>query len=131
MLPTPAARASQSVLIVDESDDAREVLRTVLAHRGVQIWEAEDEADGLRMAREVRPDVIVFDIDGDNASDAICNEYAIEAARGDASLVLLGTLRRAQTTSGEFVAKPYQYAPLILRIEQLLEQAPRLRRRAA
>jgi hypothetical protein len=38
-------------------------------------------------------------------------------------MVLLGSARRAGTSpSGEFVAKPYHYAPLILKIEQLLRE---------
>jgi two-component system phosphate regulon response regulator PhoB len=123
------------VLIVDESDDARAVLRTALARRGLQIWEAEDGTDGLRLAREHQPDVVVLDIDAAQTSAAVCEQFADQASRSDTSLVLLGTARGKSSSAGElageFVAKPYHYAPLIRKIEALLDQATRGRRRAA
>lgn len=121
----------QSVLIVDPSEDTRQVLRTVLARRGVQIWESGEAAAGLALAREHHPDVIVFDSDAENASRALWAEYADQVKNDETSLVVLGTARRQRAAASEFVAKPYQYGPLIHKIEALLDEVVSTRRRAA
>lgn len=128
MVPAPAT--SQSVLIVDPSEDTRQVLRTVLARRGVQIWESDEPTAGLALAREHHPDVIVFDTDADSTTRQWWAEYADQARNDETSLVVLGTARRQRAPASEFVAKPYQYGPLIHKIEALLDEVVAARRRA-
>lgn len=118
------------VLIVDESADSRQVLRTALQRRGVTTWETAEGETALRLARQHRPQVIVLDVDADEAGEGVYDQFADHARGGESSLVLLGTARRrGDRDNGEFIAKPYQYGPLIHRIEQLLEQAISSRRR--
>ncbi len=126
--PTPTR---QSVLIVDPSSDTREVLRTMLKRRGVQIFESDEGTAGLEMAREHHPDVIVFDADAENTARGLWAEYANQAKIDETSLVVLGTARRQRAAASEFVAKPYQYGPLIHKIEALLDEVVATRRRAA
>lgn len=121
----------QSVLIVDPSADTRAVLRTVLTRRGVQILESEEGTAGLALAREHHPDVIVFDTDAENATRELWAEYADQVKIDETSLVVLGTARRQRAAASEFVAKPYQYGPLIHKIEALLDEVVASRRRAA
>jgi CheY-like chemotaxis protein len=128
MVSTP--QVPQSVLIVDPSEDSRRVLRTVLARRGVQIWESDEGAAGLALAREHHPDVIVFDSDADNVSRELWAEYADQAKLDETSLVVLGTVRRRGGAASEFVAKPYQYGPLVHKIEALLDEVESARRAA-
>ena len=112
----------RSVLIVDESADSREVLRTVLEHRGLRILEASQPREGLELARQHQPDLIVLDLEPDSTPPEFPSELAAQSTH-QTPLVLLGSARRiaAHPHVGEFVAKPYHYAPLIRRIEQLLE----------
>lgn len=114
----------QSVLIVDESTEAREVLKTALLRRGLQIFEASRTEQGVALARQHHPDVIVVDLEA-QASDAqhVSDDFAAASPLNPASLVLLGTARRiagATSPGGEFISKPYHYAPLIRKIESLL-----------
>lgn len=113
--------ARRSVLIVDESAESREVLRTVLEHRGVRILEASAPQEGLDLARQHQPDLIVLDLELDSSPPELPHELASHATHAT-PLVLLGTARRRKSHPhvGEFVAKPYHYAPLVRRIEQLL-----------
>jgi DNA-binding response OmpR family regulator len=114
----------RSVLIVDESAESREVLRTVLEHRGVRILEASQPREGLELARQHQPDLIVLDLELDSSPPEFPSELAAQATH-PTPLVLLGSARRkaAGRHVGEFVAKPYHYAPLVRRIEQLLESS--------
>ena len=112
-----------SVLIVDRSAEYREVLRTALERRGVRIFEAARADAGLTLARRHRPEVVVLDLDLAAADEtASPQDFANWANGGGYSLILLGTARRHATASpGEFIAKPYHYQPLVLKIEQLLQ----------
>jgi CheY-like chemotaxis protein len=110
-----------SVLIVDSSADNREVLRTVLARRGLQILEAEAADEGLALARNHRPDVIVLDLEAERANAAAIRDQFSEATRGtEQRVIVLGKIRRGPVfTGGHVISKPYHFAPLVHTIEQL------------
>ena len=116
-----------SVLIVDTCLEAREVLRTALERRGMQTLEASGAQVGLDLARQHHPDLIVLDVETTTTQGGRTAEQFQQALGSDhAPLVILGTARRTgKLQSGEFVAKPYHYAPLIHKIEQLLERSRR------
>ena len=54
--------ANELILIVEDNDKNRKLVRDVLAYRGYRIAEAETGEDGVRLARELRPDLILMDI---------------------------------------------------------------------
>jgi signal transduction histidine kinase/ActR/RegA family two-component response regulator len=57
-----AARAARRVLIVEDSADARQMLRLMLELDGHEVHEAEDGITGLAQALDLQPDVAVIDI---------------------------------------------------------------------
>ncbi len=111
----------RSVLIVDRSEDTREVLRTALERRGVPTHCAARVPDGLRLAEEHQPGLIVLDLD---SAPGLSSRFLGQSPASKTPLVLLGTVRRDEgpPPQGEFVRKPYHYGPLIRKIEQLLER---------
>jgi CheY-like chemotaxis protein len=117
--------STPSVLIVDASADNREVLRTVLARRGLHILEADAADDGLRMARDHHPDVIVLDLEAERQdAETIRQQFTAEATSQSSRLIVLGKLRRGPTfTGGHVISKPYHFAPLVHTIEQLAAKA--------
>ena len=52
----------QTVLIVEDSDDARYFMRLALEDLGYLIIEAEDGAKGVQLAQQERPDIILMDL---------------------------------------------------------------------
>ncbi len=115
--------SQQSVLIVDSSEETREVLQTALERRGLRILSADRARQGLELARRHHPDLIVLDleVEGARRPDNPSAPFAEQSRSDHARLVLLGSLRRgAPPADGEFVAKPYHYGPLIRKIEELL-----------
>ena len=52
----------QTILIVEDSDDARYFMRLALEDLGYLIIEAEDGAKGVQLAQEERPDIILMDL---------------------------------------------------------------------
>src|SRR3990172_8707081 len=122
----PALVSERSVLIVDGSEENREVLTAALERRGCKILSASRAERGLELAQRHRPDVIVLDLELSKTSpEELCAPFARQSEVFPTHLVVLGSMRRCQggQLSGEFVAKPYHYGPLIRRIEQLLEAA--------
>lgn len=110
------------VLIVDESAECREVLRTALERKGAQTAEAATPAEGLRAFQAFAPDVVVLDL-AENGQERLPDSAALQQAAGlkATPIVILGTARRSPADAAvHWVAKPYHYAPLVRRIERLL-----------
>jgi DNA-binding response OmpR family regulator len=58
-MPTP-----KTILIIDDDDDLREALAEQLnLHEEFKTQQASTAADGVRMGREIRADLILLDVD--------------------------------------------------------------------
>ncbi|MBP6481660.1 MAG: response regulator [Pseudomonadales bacterium] len=62
LLPAAAPSGAQTVLVIDDDADARTISARVLRGEGCRVLEAESGDEGLRLAREQRPDLIVLDL---------------------------------------------------------------------
>lgn len=124
-LDHPAVSHPRRVLLVDRSDDSRDVIRTVLERRGVEILEAPSARTGLELLRRHRPDVVVLDLEAEAADDLqVRAAYDNELASNQAEMVILGNLREDQSCPDKHVLrKPYHYGPLIQMIEHLVRQS--------
>jgi DNA-binding response OmpR family regulator len=117
-----------SVLIVDRSEESREVLRTVLGRKGLRVLEASRPDQGLRLAQSCQPDVVVLDPEfAHGAAREVTRAFVEQSSGTPCQLLVLGTTRRNHPTvsGGQFVAKPYHYAQLIRKIEALVNPIPR------
>jgi len=56
-------QSSRTILVVDDFDDTRLLLRTWLEKRGFRVVEAEDGIRAVATAQEVRPDLIIMDVE--------------------------------------------------------------------
>jgi len=109
-----------SIVVVERFGNVGEVLRAAFRRRGLHVYEASRTDTGLKLARKVHPDVIVLDVDeqsleAESLDDALCRSSK------STPIILLGTLRRPEICQGECLSKPYHYAVLVSRIEQILE----------
>lgn len=50
------------ILVVDDEKDLRDALRTMLESAGYSVVEASDGEEGLKVAEEEKPDLILLDI---------------------------------------------------------------------
>jgi len=137
MFQRNAAKRPGRVLIVDGSNESRQVLSAVLGCHGLDTLETGEARQGLDMAREQRPDLILLDIEETDVDEATCEQLAsceqtatygqttVQPGQENIPLVLLGSTK---TTRPEFptrqrISKPYHYGPLIRRIEELIRQS--------
>ena len=65
--------ANERILIVEDNEKSRRLVRDVLRVKGYETVETETAEEGLRVAREVRPALILMDIQlpGMNGIDAL------------------------------------------------------------
>jgi DNA-binding response OmpR family regulator len=113
-------------LIVDASQESREVLRMLLELRGATAIEARDPKQALKLTRSEQPDLIVLDADSDSTSSGDpTNDLRAAADRQHTPIVIIGKLRQLQGSAdaGQIVTKPYHYGPLIRKIDRLLAAA--------
>lgn len=117
--------ARQSVLVVDSLEETHEVLRTALGDQGIEVVAARSSAHGLSLARRREMSLIVCDLESDGVSGVLTGKLLLESAARRTPLLVLGNPRRPASglTGCESLPKPYHYAALIRRIEELLGEA--------
>jgi signal transduction histidine kinase/DNA-binding response OmpR family regulator len=59
--PAPLSRHG-TILVIDDDANARELLERTLTREGFKVVTANQGEDGMRLAREVRPDLITLDV---------------------------------------------------------------------
>jgi len=117
------------ILIVEDTEDNRRILRDLLAHAGFEIYEAHDGRAAVAAAEEFRPDLILMDIqlpllDG---YEAIRHIKASTAAQPPpiiavTSYALSGDEERAWAAGCDgYIAKPFSPRQILAKIRELLE----------
>jgi two-component system, OmpR family, alkaline phosphatase synthesis response regulator PhoP len=118
------------ILIVDDEPDLRSVLRFSLEAEQFEVIEASDGEEGLRMACDELPDLVVLDLmlprmDGYK----ICRALKFDDRYRHMPVVILSarsgeTDRRLAMELGAdaFITKPYDLKDLVSRIRERLQQ---------
>ena len=121
---------SKTILVVEDQEDNRQILRDLLASAGFQMIEAHDGEQALIMARSQRPDLILMDIqlpliDGYEATRSLKRDPELRRIPVIAvtSYALSGDEERAREAGCDaYVAKPFSTRNLLATIERFLEQ---------
>jgi two-component system cell cycle response regulator DivK len=76
--------AGELILIVEDNEKNRKLVRDVLAFKGYRLAEAETGEEGVRLARELRPALILMDIQlpGISGIEALAQIRADDSTRG-------------------------------------------------
>jgi DNA-binding response OmpR family regulator len=116
------------VLVIDDDDDIRALVVTLLTRAGVTVRDAPNGRDGLREFHSWRPDLVVLDVsmpelDGWNVLDRIRDMSSVPVlmltARGDE----LERVRGLQAGADDYVVKPFGKQELVARVQALLRRA--------
>jgi two-component system cell cycle response regulator DivK len=119
---------SRRILVVEDTEDNRQILRDLLTHAGFELIEAQDGETGVRMAAEHRPDLILMDIqlpvmDGYEATRRIkaSPELAHIPVIAVTSYALSGDDSKAMAVGcSGYVAKPFSPRALLAKIREFL-----------
>ena len=121
---------SSRVLVIDDDDDIRGLVRTLLERSGSVVRDAPNGRDGLREFHAWRPDLVVLDVsmpelDGWNVLERIRDMSDVPVlmltARGDE----LERVRGLQAGADDYVVKPFGKQELVARVTALLRRASR------
>ena len=117
------------VLIVEDQADIRKLIRMTLEFEDYEIHEASDGAAGLRVARDIKPDLMLLDVmmPGELDGLQVCHHIKSDAATRDTRVVLLTARGQArdreigrEAGADEYLVKPFSPLQLIETIERLL-----------
>ena len=120
------------VLIVEDQADIRKLIRMTLEFEPYEIHEAANGTDGLRLAVEVQPDLILLDVmmPGDLDGLQVCARVrALPALQGTRVVLLTARGQTQDRDAGqeagadEYLIKPFSPLQLIETIERLMPAA--------
>jgi diguanylate cyclase (GGDEF)-like protein len=118
----------QSVLVIDDSADIHALLAVRLKPEGLVLHHAQSPCEGLRMARELRPDLILLDVDMPDASGfEVCRQLKADPRTSMVPVVFLtGASQVYSKVEGfdlgavDYVTKPFEPAELRARVRAAL-----------
>ncbi len=121
---------NKRILVVEDQDDLRAILRDFLSASGYEVIEAEDGGEGVAKARSERPDLILMDIqmpvlDGYEATRQIKALTGLAATPiiAVSSFAMKGDEEKARTSGCDgYVTKPYSPAALLRLIRGYLAE---------
>jgi len=119
---------SKRILIVEDQEDNRTILRDVLSTVGYELIEALNGKDGVRLAQSERPDLILMDIqlpemDGYEATQQIRSIAELKTIPIIAvtSYALSGDEAKARAAGCDgYIAKPFSPRELLAKVRKYL-----------
>jgi two-component system KDP operon response regulator KdpE len=118
---------SGNILVVDDEPQIRRVLRTTLTFRGYELVEASTGEEALELARKVKPDLILLDVNLPGMSGI---ETCRELRRFSAAPIIMLTVRNAERDkvvaldagADDYVTKPFGIEELLARVRASLRR---------
>src|SRR5690606_21715369 len=119
--------AMHRILVVDDDETVREVVRRYLSREGHQMLEAGSGPEALAVFREHRPEVVVLDLmlPGTDGLE-LCRTMRAESSVGVIMLTALGLesdrVVGLEQGADDYVVKPFSPKELTLRVTRLLQR---------
>ncbi len=132
--PEPPPRASETVLVAEDEDGIRALLKRILSEAGYQVIEARDGPDALLTARRydgpihlLVTDVVMPGMSGGELAQALLRsrprlEVLYVSGYADADVLNRGVCR----TDSTFLGKPFSGNELVGKVRALLDKRPAL-----
>jgi CheY-like chemotaxis protein len=123
---------TRTILIVEDEPQNRKLFKDVLQYRGFTVVEARDGREGVALARQHRPDLILMDIqmpvmDGISATrtlkqDAVTQDITVvaltaNAMPGDREKIL-------EAGCQDYISKPFRLHEFLEKIREYLPEDP-------
>ena len=121
--------ANELILVVEDNDKNRKLVRDVLTFKGYEIIEAETGEEGVRLAQERYPSLVLMDIrlPGIDGIEALRQLRAEPATRGIPIMAMTASVMTADrqkiTDAGfdAFQSKPLRMKDFVAAVERLLD----------
>jgi DNA-binding response OmpR family regulator len=118
------------ILVVDDDDDIRGLVRKLLERAGTEVRETPNGREGLREFHAWRPDLVVLDVsmpelDGWSVLERIRDMSDVPVLMLTARADELERVRGLQAGADDYVVKPFGKQELVARVQALLRRAQR------
>ena len=134
MGPAPAGGSGKKILVVDDEEDIRKLVRRLLTDKGHHVLEADRGLVALRLVKEETPDLILLDamlpeLHGFDIAKRIkgSDKY------GAIPILMMSAVYRgwriaedlkANYGIEDYIEKPFRIAEMLAKVTRLLERAP-------
>ena len=121
---------ASKVLIVEDDPNTTRLVGLYLARDGHKVISAADGLEGLRLAREARPDLVVLDLmlpklDGIEVCRALREESDVPVVMLTARVEEEDRLKGLNIGADDYVTKPFSPKELVARIRAVLRRTMR------
>jgi two-component system, cell cycle response regulator DivK len=121
-----------TILLVEDNADNRTIYGTILRHVGYTVAEASSGEEGLRLARELNPSLVLMDvampgIDGWEATRILKQDpttAGIPVVALTAHAMAEDRRRAEEVGCDGYLSKPIEPRRVVEEVKRLLEQAP-------
>ena len=130
------------ILLVDDDPDVVELVRITLEANGYQFYRAENGPAGLKMVKEIRPDLIILDVMMDSTTEGFQVSYQLRSNDPKSEyrefsqipiIMMTGISQKMHMQFSpdqdgdylpvdEFLEKPVRVDPLLEKIKKLLKR---------
>jgi CheY-like chemotaxis protein len=127
----PERARKRTVLCIEDEPEAISLIKLILERGGFRVIGALNGRDGLELAREANPDVVLLDLmmPGLDGWEVTRRMKADEALRGIPVIVLTGVDETSEGSrdlqADDYVTKPFAPRDLIRRVQEAVDPAPR------
>ena len=121
---TVAATGQKTVLVIEDDPWTRTITTALLAGEGFAVVEAKNGEEGLRLAEQAPPDVVLLDLALPTKSGLdVLRELKASRATHDIPVIVVsayGTLMNEQDAhqAAGVIQKPFDYDDLVSHVEQ-------------
>lgn len=120
---------SKKILAVDDESDVILILKTALMSEGYDVETASNGPDGLAIARDQIPDLILLDVmmPGMTGFEVLRELKADDATATIPVIMLTGvsdkkSIQEALTSGTDFyIVKPFEFTDLLAKVEEALD----------
>ncbi len=118
---------SREVLVVEDEDDVRRLMRVLLERAGLAVVEAVNGLEALQLLEAVQPDLVVLDVtmpelDGWQTLERIRDLSDVPVLMLTARAGELDKVRGLRGGADDYVTKPFGRQELLARVEALLRR---------
>jgi len=118
------------ILIVEDNEKNRRMMRDILTYHGYEIIEAENGEEAIKMAKEFNPELILMDMqmpvmDGFAATSILKNDPETRRIKIIAvmSFAMVGDKEKIlQAGADDYISKPLNTRELPERVRKILEE---------
>jgi len=128
--PIAAPRREHTVLVVDDTPDNQDLLRTTFLNAGYNVLTASDGSEGFEVARHERPDLVISDVSMPVVNGVtLCRLIRADAELFTIPLLLVSALHKDTATlveglqagADDYLESPYDPLRLVAKAARLIE----------